>query len=492
MYSFKMWCMDNNLQDWVDRWDYELNNDNPNDISCKLDEYRYFKCINKNHMSEPKKIRVLTRNTNRGNLFCYQCKSFGQYIVDKYGETMLYTLWSDKNVESPFQISKTSKDAVYIKCINGKHDDYLTTPNDFIKYQSCPICNNRRVLRGYNDIATTHPHLVKYFENIEDAYTHTAGSYDITTIRCPICKQVQVCKIYDFIRRKNSCLFCGDGISFANKFIASFLDQLLTQRSIDFNIEKSFNWSRNLNFISKGNKSFKRYDFYIPYNDGIIIEAHGIQHYEHGFECFDNGMSLEEQQFNDAFKKSLALSNGIKEYNYIVLDCRRSSLEYIKNSILNSRLPNIFDDDLMTIDWELCAKRAAQSNIVIAANMWNDGVSCRDIATYLHVSIGTIYNYLKSASSIGLCDYRGSSSTIGRCKPFICLNNGYIFTSASAFEQSSVAIFGRHIGKHYIYNIMRGRYAPKDDIQIKYLSKDEFITAQKLCQDKIIEKLHHE
>ena len=43
---------------------------------------------------------------------------------------------------------------------------------------NCPYCINKKVVRGFNDIATTHPDLIKYFVNIKDAYTHTYGSED--------------------------------------------------------------------------------------------------------------------------------------------------------------------------------------------------------------------------------------------------------------------------------------------------------------------------
>ena len=46
----------------------------------------------------------------------------------------------------------------------------------------------------------------------------------------------------------------------------------------------------------------------------------------------------------------LALRNGIDEY--IIIDCRKSNLNWIKNNILDSSLVNIFKLD--DIDWELC------------------------------------------------------------------------------------------------------------------------------------------
>ena len=44
-----------------------------------------------------------------------------------------------------------------------------------------------RVIQGENDIATTHPHLVKYFVNKEDVYNYTYGSGKYVKVCCPYC-----------------------------------------------------------------------------------------------------------------------------------------------------------------------------------------------------------------------------------------------------------------------------------------------------------------
>jgi hypothetical protein len=61
---------------------------------------------------------------------------------------------------------------------------------------------------------------------------------------------------------------------------------------------------------------------------------HGGQHYKSGFNI--SNRSLNEEQKNDLIKEKLAKKNGI--LHYIVIDSRRSTVEYIKNSIINSEL----------------------------------------------------------------------------------------------------------------------------------------------------------
>ena len=64
-----------------------------------------------------------------------------------------------------------------------------------------------------------------------------------------------------------------------------------------------------------------------------IIENHGEQHYIHRGTF--KSKSLEDEQRNDVYKKTLARQNGV--IHYIVLDCRESNVSWIKKSILNSQ-----------------------------------------------------------------------------------------------------------------------------------------------------------
>lgn len=89
------------------------------------------------------------------------------------------------------------------------------------------------------------------------------------------------------------------------------------------------------------------YDFYLP-DFSILIEAHGKQHYEQGTGYYRN--TLEETQKNDDRKRSLALENGIAAEKYIVINCRKSETEYIKNSILQSGLPELLGADFGGLD----------------------------------------------------------------------------------------------------------------------------------------------
>ena len=130
---------------------------------------------------------------------------------------------------------------------------------------------------------------------------------------------------------------------YSNSYPERVMITILNTLQIKFKKEYSPKWCNK-----------KRYDFYFELNgEKYIIETHGLQHYK---ENTNFKMSLEEEQQNDKYKYNLAVKNGIKPKNYIIIDCRYSKLEYIKNNILHSRLNEIFN--LNDIDWNEIEKES--------------------------------------------------------------------------------------------------------------------------------------
>ena len=53
---------------------------------------------------------------------------------------------------------------------------YITEHNLYYHNKGCSCCNGKMVIKGINDVATTHPNVIKYFANIEEAYKYSHGS----------------------------------------------------------------------------------------------------------------------------------------------------------------------------------------------------------------------------------------------------------------------------------------------------------------------------
>lgn len=254
----------------------------------------------------------------------------------------------------------------------------------------CPICDNKRILIGFNDMWTTNPELASMLLNPEDGYKYTQSSNKKLDWKCNACNYINRNKRISDIRKvTNSCPSCSDGRSYPEKF----MHNLLSVCKIDFEHQKSFSWSTG-----------KRYDFYIP-SLNMIIETHGRQHY---YEWNFKGVikrSLKEEQENDRLKKEYAIKNGIN--NYVVIDCRRSESAYIKKSITESYLNTFLP--LEEVDWKIVIKNANKSVLPLITDFYNinkDILNYNEMRQVFGISMGTLKYYLKQGSKIGLCDYK--------------------------------------------------------------------------------------
>lgn len=232
---------------------------------------------------------------------------------------------------------KQEKGYIYICKICGNED--TIQESNVIQGCGCNVCAKKKILKGVNDLWTTHPHIAKLLKNSNDGYLVSGGSNKKLLFKCPDCGYERLVTVNDITSDGFSCTVCGDGISFPEKFMSNFLRQL----NIDFKREKSFDWSQT-----------KRYDFYIA-SLNYVIETHGIQHYEENKS--NRARTFQEEQENDKLKEKLAKTNGINKY--IVIDCRESNIEHIKNNILNSKLNTLFN--LSNINWIECGEFALTS-----------------------------------------------------------------------------------------------------------------------------------
>ncbi|WP_252251180.1 hypothetical protein [Clostridium sp. VAP52] len=320
--------------------------------------------------------------------------------------------------------------------------------------KGCKLCCDcsKKVVRGINDIATTHPHLVKYFKIIEDTYTHTYSSNKKVKVKCPDCGFEKEMIIGNLYKRGFLCNKCGNKISYPEKLMFLILEQL----GLNFKTQLTktdFNWCNNY-----------RYDFYFEHNnEKYIIETHGLQHYK---ENTNFRMNLKEVQKNDKFKKELAIKNGIKEENYIVIDCRKSELKFIKQNILNSRLNEIFD--LSKIDWVQVKIESLNSILYKCSKLWNEGMSMNKISKKLKLKNQTIRKYLKIGYKYNLNNYCDKNK-------IICIETKQEFNSASECARISQQVFGFKMNQPGISNSCRTKTPYKGFIFIK---KIDYLTLQ--------------
>jgi len=241
---------------------------------------------------------------------------------------------------------------------------------------------NKELKTIYGTLEDEFPEFSKNIINDEDK-KKTLGSVWKIKIKCPICGNILYINNRTLFRNGIFCNNCSKNISYPNKFLYKVLSQLYIIET-----EKTFDWSQR-----------KKYDFYIP-ELNCIIEANGLQHYKNS-----SWGKVEKIQENDKYKKDLALKNGIK--NYIIIDCRKSNFQFIKNSILNNKDFNLLFD-INNIDWNKCTNvnTSKKGNLYNYCNLYNSGFSIKEICKIKNIKEEDIQKYLIKGSLIGLCDYK--------------------------------------------------------------------------------------
>ena len=297
------------------------------------------------------------------------------------------------------------------------------TETNILRKTGCNNCNIK-IANEKNNMWVLNTKLAKMLANPNDGYKYTQNSKRKVDWICPHCKNIIKNKTIKNINKQGLfCYKCSDRISYPNKFMYALLNQL----EVDFESEKKFKWAKK-----------KKYDFYL-YKYNCIIEMHGLQHYKGVFNKV-KGRTLEQEQENDKIKEQLAKDNNINYY--IVIDSRKSELNYIRNNIINSELNKLFD--LSSIDWNKCYESTCKNLIKIACDLWNNNYgSLVRIGEKLKIHRYTVRRYLKKGTILGWCNYNPKLEKVKKyekmSKKVINITTGIIYDSANqAYKQTGI------------------------------------------------------
>ena len=127
--NFEQWCSENNRQDLLDRWDYVLNKNKPNEISYTSRKKYYFKCPKHLHESKLYAIGDIYKCPNVP-LKCLDCYSFYKWCIDNNRNDLL-NLWDYKlNNKTPKEIFKNTNKKYYFQCSRDLHKSELKCIGD--------------------------------------------------------------------------------------------------------------------------------------------------------------------------------------------------------------------------------------------------------------------------------------------------------------------------------------------------------------------------
>ena len=294
-------------------WDWEKNDLNPYHITKCSHKKVWIKC-DKVDYHDGYLISICNfYNKNR----CPQCAkmsgkihpkdSFGQWLIDTYGNNAVEKYWSPKNTLDPFKITIQSHKKVWILCQDKNyHNDYggyeITCAN-FYNGNRCPYCN-------------THHGKVHPKDSFGALYTEKAKYWSKNNDKSPFEVSPMSNKKYKFI-----CEKCGNEFErridnlnrndvgvFCKECNSSKLEQItkvfLDKHDIEYKREYAYS-----NLIGVGNKNL-RFDFYLPqYN--TLIECQGEQH-KIWIEGWQTKKDFEDLQIHDKRKKDYCKKNNIE------------------------------------------------------------------------------------------------------------------------------------------------------------------------------------
>lgn len=324
--------------------------------------------------------------------------------------------------------------------------------------KGCPCCSVpiRKIVLGINTIWDTDKWMIELGVSEEDAKNHTKCSNKKIEVVCPDCGHKKKMTISNIYNRKSIGCSCGDGKSYPEKFIANMLKQI----DVEFVTEYSPNWINP-----------NRYDFYLPkYN--IIIEAHGEQHYKRATGLF----SRENQNKIDEYKRNIAVKNGI--LHYIEIDCSISSMNYIKDNILNTELNDIIN--LSKVYWEEC-DNFALSNLVKKACILYETYGIEEISKVCNVSTRTIQTYISEGKKRGWVKSKprkkhkqrnsNSNANITKSKTVEVIKNGVVldvFCSTMELERQSEEKFGVKLLNNKVSEVCTGKKVQYKGYEFRY------------------------
>ena len=286
---------------------------------------------------------------NNGKYYCKDCSikyltvkkatktklkkgiSFGEYLINSFGENAIEEYWSNLNIINPFEINYHSNKFVWIKCQDKNyHDDYSTTCNNFINGNRCPYCSGKKIhkldsLGCYLEINN-----LLYLwsdKNKKSPYDYLPNSNKKVYWKCPEGKHDNYKRyISNSNKYKFRCPDCqfSEGEEITNNYLLS--------NNINFLPQKEF---EGLIGLGGGNLS---YDFYLQQYK-LLIEIQGIQH-EKPIDFQGKGKKYAEEQFkkqleHDKRKREYAKNHNIKLLEIWYYDFDK--IEKILDAILINR-----------------------------------------------------------------------------------------------------------------------------------------------------------
>lgn len=366
-------------------------------------------------------LEIIPKKTYNGLEYYDWGKSIGTEINFKYFDN--FGIIKIKEYDS----SKSTLVVTYKNC------DFKITTTRLVNKQ----------IEFVNYFQFTHPEVLKYLVNPDDALKYKKLSGKTIQVQCDKCDNIFNRKVSALTQRGISCKRCGDGISYPEKFMRSLLVQL------------------NQNFVQQKKvlvgENNRFYDFTLE-DAKIIIEMDGEFHYTQK----EYGLNIEEIKSIDKTKNDWATNNG---YHIIRIDSRESNLEYLKDKVLSSELSNLLD--FGSINWSIIGEEAESKIMIDVCNFKKENAISfsSDIAKHFGIGITTVVRYLKRGTEMGICFYnpederRRQYSSVSKPILVLDIDNNIVgeFDSIEECKRQSIDKFGVQFDASNIVAVLKNK-----------------------------------
>lgn len=233
-------------------WDYEKNEKlKPSDVLTGSRKKVWWKC-NKGHEWQA----IISSRASNGNgcPYCANQKVWKGYNDVATTCSELLKEWDyDKNTIKPEEITKGSNKKVWWICSKGH--SYLSSPARRTSQGSgCPICSNKKVLSGFNDLATTHPKIAAEWDYEKNDFLPSEVVYGSQKKAWFLCEKGHSynATIQSRTIEGNACPFCS-----SHRVLSGFNDLASNFPEIakEWNYEKNGDLRPN-QIAPKSNKKF--------------------------------------------------------------------------------------------------------------------------------------------------------------------------------------------------------------------------------------------
>lgn len=312
-------------------WDWEKNNElgiNPYCVNPRSDKKIYIKCDKTDYHES---YLISLHNFHNGNRcpYCVNQKihpkdSFGQYLINEFGENAIEKYWSPKNTINPFNIApQSSIKKVWILCqereYHNDNEGYKISPANFRKGSRCPYCVSKKI-HPRDSFGVLYAEKAKHWSpnNKKSPFEISPRSLKKYKFICEKCGKEFERALNNMTRFDNGvvCLECNSSqLEYKTK-------EILIKYNIEYKIQVEYN---GLIGLKGGNLS---YDFYLP-NYNFLIECQGIQH-----EKFTKGLHKTKKDFEKQLEHDKRKKQYAKEHNINLLEIWYYDIDNIEDILI--------------------------------------------------------------------------------------------------------------------------------------------------------------